>query len=139
MSMTSWHCPAEIGEIDRPTGMTPALAHDVQAASFGDARCHGRAATVGATHVSAGQDGAAAGLFDQHLRFVKTLLGGHRVRSGVGLGERAAADDVGSPQAMRMAWARPSTRPTPVMNATLPSSMHHKTTSGCRFPGRQFS
>lgn len=129
MSMTSWHCRAEICQIDRPTGMMPALAHTMSRRPSSETPDVTAALQpLAATHVSAGQDGAAAGLFDQHLRFVKILLGGHRVRRGVG-------SLVGHAEA----WGRPWPRPTPVMNATLPSSMHHKATSGCRFPGRQFS
>ena len=85
MSMTSWHCRAEICQIDRPTGMMPALAHTMSRRPSSETPDVTAALQpLAATHVSAGQDGAAAGLFDQHLRFVKILLGGHRVRRGVG-------------------------------------------------------
>jgi hypothetical protein len=109
MSMTSWHCRAEICQVDRPTSMMPALAHTMSRPSSETPDVAAALQLLAATHVSAGRDGVAAGLFDQHLRFVKILLGGHRVRRGVG-----------SPSAMQMAWGRPWLRPTPVMNATLP-------------------
>ena len=95
--MTSCHCRGGISQIDRPMGMIPALAHTMSNRPSSDTPdVTAPLQPFPVTHVSAGQDGPAAGLFDKHRRLVEVLLRGHRIRRGVDIGERVDTDDVGA-------------------------------------------